>query len=611
MAKDTLKQLDIDIEKMLFAGAQIARTNPELLGAKTKLAPIAAKIPAIRRVTEQIGKIEQATGKAAATELLDLAVLMAQIRSAQASPALPTELGDLTALPPAAKIGSPMLPAELKTVVGALMNAPDSRYRAETIQDAVTRGSARDLRILPLCLPALSDSHIADVVEKQLLPAVGEAIIPELRRSLDIEKGRTLDQRILRAIAAIEGPKAIDTLREAIEKGSADIRSTAIEEFGRIDPVQAEPVATVLVDKDRSKEVKVAAIRALANAPGDAALDALLRAFGGTDEMRAAAESSLTASKHPQATERIMGLWTPELQDLGHYRIKKANTKEEKDEAAKAQKAHAAKVDYMVDLVDLLAARGTDRTMQLVVDTFRTHKIKEVRDTAARSLLRLGYQEAWQELLPALYDSPEATQYQFIDGTFALDMAKAYDRLAPFFETKNLWNQHGIDFATRILVRMSAETTPDGRWASLFTLDPRWVDLAIGQLAAEALRGNALALLVRIRSPKALDPVLSLLREGVPSTHGPILLELLATYKDPRVPPAFIRVLSLLSGAWQYQRACQVFNEYDDPALAPHLRYWLEDRKSRRKMPKSEVDPFENCLRFLVRNRNTLQAADS
>lgn len=609
MAKDTLKRLDLDIEKMLFAGAQIARTNPELLSAKAKLGPIAAKIPAIRRVTEQIGKLEQAEGKAAGAELLDLALLLAQVRSAQASPALPDEPGELVALAPAARIGSPLLPGELQTLVGALMNAAESRRRPEIIYEAVVRGSARDLRILPLCVPALSDTHIADVVERHLLPLMGDAIVSELRRCMEMEKGRGVDQRMLRSIARIEGSKAVELLVEAIEKGSADIRATAIDELGRIDPVQAEPVATKLVEKDRSKEVKVAAIRALANAPGDAALDVLIRAFGGPDDIRAAAESSLSGSKHPRATERIADLWTTELQELGHFRIRKATTKEEKDEAAKAQKAHAAKVDYMVDLVDLLASRPSDRTMRMVVVTFRTHKIKEVRDTAARALLRLGYREAWKELLPALYDAPEATQNQFIDGMFAFDMAKAYDKLEPFFDGDVLLDSHGLEFAKRILIRVCAESTNEGRLASLFEQDSRWVDLAIDLLSSEPLRGNALQVLARARSPKALEPVMTMVRESLSPVTALVLIDVLPAFRDPRIPPALVRLLNYFAPGWQYERACRVFNEYDDPALVPLLRNWLEDRKSRRKMSKSEVELFENCIRFLGRDRTTPEPA--
>jgi hypothetical protein len=85
MPKDTLKQLDRDVDRMLFAGAQIARTDPNLLSAKDKLAPLAARAPALGKVAEQIDKLHKSTGKQAAVELLGLASLMAQVRGAQAA----------------------------------------------------------------------------------------------------------------------------------------------------------------------------------------------------------------------------------------------------------------------------------------------------------------------------------------------------------------------------------------------------------------------------------------------------------------------------------------------------------------------------------------------
>lgn len=612
MAKDTLKQLDVSIDGMFFVGAQVARTNPDLASSKIKLAPIAAKIPAIRRVTEQVGKLEQAEGKSAAAELLDLALLLAQVRSAQASPQLP-ETGEWTDLPPAAKIGSPLLPAELQSLVGALTNTGENKHhRAALIGDAVFRGSAQDLRILSLCVPALSDSHIADVVETRLIPAMGQAVIPDLRKALDIEKGRTLDQRILRAIVRIEGAKALDILHDAIDRGSADIRSAAIEEFGRVAPNEAEPIATMLVEKDRSKEVKLAAIRALAKAQGDAALDVLIRSFGGSAEMRSAAEASLMQSTHPHATERIIALFTPEFEELAHYKIKKATTKEEKDEAAKAQKAHNEKIGYLVDLVDLLAARGTDATKTIVVHIFRTHKIKEVRDTAARALLRMGYQEAWDELVPALYEAPEAAQYQFIHGAFAFEPAKAYERLAPFFKSEALVNKAGLEFAQRVLLRLNAIFDESGneQLVALFEQDSQWTDLAIQLIPAEALRPYALSLLKRIKPAKALDPALNLVRDPLPNAHVPVLIEFLAEYHDTRIPAAFIRLFNLLQGHYQYAHACEIFKRYDEPNLGAMLRYWLEERKTKRKMSKTEIEPIENCIRFLQRDRTPPPTVD-
>jgi len=611
MAKDTLKQLDVSIDGMFFTGAQVARTNPELAAAKHKLAPIAAKIPAIRRVTEQVGKLEQAEGKSAASELLDLALLLAQVRSAQASPQLPTDTGELTDLPPAAKIGSPLQPAELQTLVGALTNTGENRYRAAIIGDAVFRGSARDLRILSLCVPALSDTHIADVVETRLIPLMGEGVIPELRKALDIEKGRTIDQRLLRSIVRIEGVKAMDILNDAIERGGADMRSAAIEEFGKVAPAEAEPIATMLVEKDRSKEVKLAAIRALAKAQGDAALDVLIRSFGGSAEMRATAETSLMQSTHPRATERIITLFTPEYEELAHYKIKKATTKEEKDEAAKAQKAHNEKIAYLVDLVDLLASRGTEATKTIVVHIFRTHKIKEVRDTAARALLRMGYQEAWDELVPALYEAPEAAQYQFIHGAFAFEPAKAYERLAPFFKPEALMNKSGLEFAQRVLLRLNAifDEPASEHLVALFDQDPHWTDLGIQLLPAEALRPYALSLLKRTKSPKALEPALNLVRGPLIINHVPAVIEFLAQYRDTRVPAAFIRLFNMLQGTYQYAHACEIFKQYDEPNLGGMLRYWLEERKTKRKMSKTEIQPIEECIRYLQRDRNPAPTA--
>lgn len=606
MAKDTLKQLDSSIDGMFFTGAQVARSHADLAASKHKLAPIAAKIPAIRRVTEQVAKLEQADGKSAASELLDLALLMAQVRSAQASPDLPSDPVEIVDLPPAAKIGSPLLPTELQNLVCALTNTGENKHRAATIGEAVLRGSAKDLRILSLCVPALSDSHIADVVETRLIPFMGLAVIPELRRELDIEKGRGLDQRILRSIVRIQGADALDILHDAVNRGSADVRSAAIEEFGRVAPREAEPIATILVEKDRSKEVRLAAIRALARATSDEALNVLLRAFGGSAEMRSAAEASLMQSTHPQATEKIIQLFTPEYADLAHYRIKKATTKEEKDDAAKAKKAHEDKIDYLVDLVDLLASRGTDETKAIVVQMFRTHKIKEVRDTSARALLRMGYKEAWDELVPALYEAPEAAQYQFIHGTFAYEAEKAYERLEPFFKAEALATKTGLEFAQRVLMSicnvMNAAGSPEIK--AVFEETPQWLNLAIQLLPMEALRGQALALLRQPKPPQALEPALDLVRSPLPNNQVLPLLDFLSQYRDARLPAALIRLFNMLQSGYQQSIALDTFKNYDDPNLGGMLRYWLEERKSKRKMSRTEIEPIEQCIRHLQRDRN-------
>lgn len=626
MAKETLKQLDRDVDRWLFAGAQIARTDPNLSSAKEKLAPLAARAPALGKVVEQMDRLQQATGKAAATELLSLASLMVQVRGAQATPALPETNGDLTPLPPARKIGTPLTPTELNTLVGALTNAPDSRQRSRIIRDYSTsdRCAARDLRILPLIIPALSDGAIAEVIVQYLLPALGEAIVPLLERHLDVEKGRALDVRLLRAIARIDGPKSKPLLRKAIEKGVPDIRAAAIAELGRIDPLEAEPIAIVLAEKDRSKEVRASAVLSLAGALGDEALEVLLRAFGGTQEMRSAAETSLAASKHPRANERILALFTPELRDLGHFRIKKTTTKEEKDEAAKAQKAHTGKVELLVDLVDLLTTRGTTEGTNLVLDAFRSHKAKEVRDAAARALLRIGFPGAWEELMPSLYDAPDATKEEFVEGVIALDAAKAHDRLSRFFEPAALAQKNGTDLAARILRHVSShsfkeveELDEDGKVEEsdvadvLSQQDARWVDTALAMLPNVDLRCHALAVLTHVVSPSVLNEAIALSRqEGLTSDEALRIMELVGKHKDPRILNAFIRLLDPLRGGFDNGRAAQVMTQYDDPALAPLLRSWLDAKQKKKRLSRAEASPFEECLRFLERNRAAAQTND-
>ncbi len=608
MAKDTLKKLDRDIDRMLFAGAQIARTDPGLAGARDKLAPLAARAPALGRVVDQIDRLHKATGKAAAIELLGLSSLMAQVRGAQASLATPAEPGELAPLPARPRIATPLWPTDLGMLVAALTNAPDARHRSRVIRDLAERGSARDLRIIPLCIPALSDGVIAEAVEQSLVPSLGEAIVPELRAELDLKKGRGLDVRLLRAIARIEGERARALLLSAIEQGEADMRAAAIGELGRVDPETAEPIAVALAEGDRSREVRSAALVALATATGDAALDVLLRAFEGGNETRPAAKGSLSASKHPMATERIMGLLTRELRELQQFKIKKATTREEKAAASKAEDTHRRKIDYLIALVDLIASRNTEKATELVLGTFRDHKLKQVRDAAARGLLRVGYLGAWEELAPSLYDASDAVQREFTRGVISLDPARAHDRLARFFDPSSTRGLKGAGLALQILGQLEGpgsegeEASEEASRETLLRSDPRWVELVIQQAEVPALRGGALRVLLRARTPRSLEAGLSVSRaDGLTREDAMLAFTLLAQHRDPRLGPAFLRLLEPLRGLDDHVRACSLMTEHDDPALAPALRSWLSAKK---RLSHQEKAPFEECLRFLERDRS-------
>src|SRR5690242_14273407 len=108
MPKETLSALARDAERLLFAGAQVARGDADLEARRLKLSPLGPKAPAIAKVVEQIEKVQKASSKAAASELLNLSALMAQVRGAQAAPAAVT--GELAPLPATEPVESPLSP---------------------------------------------------------------------------------------------------------------------------------------------------------------------------------------------------------------------------------------------------------------------------------------------------------------------------------------------------------------------------------------------------------------------------------------------------------------------------------------------------------------------
>ncbi len=348
---------------------------------------------------------------------------------------------------------------------------------------------------------------------------------------------------------------------------------------------------------------------ALGSAQSDEALEVLLRAIEGTTEMRQVAEGSLMVNTHPAATERIVALFRPELMELGHYKMKRATTKSEKDAAAKEQKAHENTVAYLVDLVDLVATRGTPESAELVLTAFRTHKIKDVRDGAARALLRIGYPGAWEELLPSLYEATGEAQEEFVRGVIALDPDKAFDKLARFFEPASLQSKNGHSLASRILLGVRGEERlageADEAVSSLAQRDPRWIDLAVDHCDVIDLRFAVIALLLQVDSPRTLEAGLSISRtEGLASMAVLGTMNLLAKHRDPRVLPAFIRCLSPIRNVSEMGQACEVMTKYDDPALAPLIRSYLDSRQAKKRMSRSEMVPFDECLRILERDRS-------
>lgn len=615
MPKETLASLDRDVERLLFAGPSVARADGDLEAKKQKLAAFAAKVPAIGKVVEQIDKVQKASGKKAAVELYALAAQTAQIRGAQAP--LAAAAGDLAQLPASEPVESPLSPTELSMLVNALTTPGKNRQRI--ISDAVERGAVRDLRLLPYCVKAISDPAVGHVVTDELLPKLGHLVVPELSATLRIEKGTETDAKKLRALAAILGAEAKPLLRRAFAEGSPELRRTALAEIAEMDPAGVEPLALEALGKDRSAEVRLAAIGALGGATSDAALAALFEAFQGKDHrLRATALWTLVKLAHPQTTARALALLTPELLSLPNLKLPKATTPAQKKANEKTEREHTEKVSLLMEVLSLVAGRKDDPAAAArVLAVFHEHKIKEVRNAAARALLRAGYDKALDELAPSIIEADWQTRDEFVEGILEHDAEHAFERLGRFLDPAALKGKNHVSFAEHILSTLEGssddeppaegeeetqddEEKPAARPPSTLQRDPRWADAAIALLSHKDLASSALDLLAKVKSPKAREAVLAFVSTPPKGFGFWNILNVVKGQRDPRVAPILVKLLDATPNSWYRRYVFTALRDQDDPAVAPALKAW---GASKRKLDNRDKEDLEATVQMLERDR--------
>ncbi|MFO0756158.1 MAG: HEAT repeat domain-containing protein [Byssovorax sp.] len=610
MARPILTALDRDLDRLLFAGARAARTDADLRAHGERLGRLVAGAPALAAIAAQIDRVQRATAGEAAAPLLDLAARMAQVRGALAAPA--EAAGELAPLPPSLPVESPLSPADLALLLGALTRDPPVAHRAQTIRDAVARGAVRDLRVLPFCVAALADPEVSVVVEHDLLPALGALVVPELLSTLRIAKGREIDGRKLRVIAEIEGAAAEPLLLAAIDEGSAELRKAAIKKLFERNPERAEPIALRMLASDRSAEVKRAAVTALADGRSDEALAALFAAFLGRDELGRYAGISLARLDHPRVTERALAELTPARCALPELVLPRPRTPAKKKENALLEKAHREEVELLCAVLDLLASRPDRReTAPRTLAIFRTHPIREVRNAAARALLKSGYEESFDELCPAALDADWQTRDELIEGILEQDPPRAFDRLGRFLDPASIDGAARIAFAEHLLgalEKRAADTDdpePRPAEASLLALDPRWVEAAIGLLDHAELARPALEVLAGVRSERAREAAIARAGGKLGEDEAFRLFQVLKGHRDPRVPAILVRMLAHMSNHWGRRAILEALREHDDPAVAPSLRAF----SAQKKLDRRDRDELDALLASLERDRSPADPA--
>jgi hypothetical protein len=267
-------------------------------------------------------------------------------------------------------------------------------------------------------------------------------------------------------------------------------------------------------------------------------------------------------------------------------------------------------------VLDLLASRK-DRlqTAETVLGVFQNHKVKEVKNAAALALLKSGFEKAFDELAPSVYEADWETQDGFVEGILEHDPEHAFERLGRFLDPATFKGKNHVVFAQRILRTIEghsnddgeepddddeADDKPEARPPSFLQKDPRWVEATIELLDHKDLTAAALDVLGKVKSDKAREAVIALAANQKKTDHAWRVLRVLAVYRDARIPMLMLRFLDLMKGSWARRWVFRTLREYDDAAVAPALKAWGAGKK---KLDNRDKEELEETLRLLERDR--------
>jgi HEAT repeat protein len=288
--------------------------------------------------------------------------------------------------------------------------------REETVKDAVERKAVADLRLVTPCLEALEDSYapLAELAAQDVVPALGKAVLPELRAALNLQ-GKVADTRRLQAVCRIDPSAGADLCRQALTAGNNLLRIEALQrlpEVGR--PGEAEQAALALY-QDKAKDVRVAAVETLGKGTTDAALEALVAALTDRDyEVQESAVDSLADGPHPQTTPRLLRELEAQLASLPGPvpKPKKGSPKKVVAAAAKTEQARRRQLGLVCRVIQVLGRHKDDQRLAVAnaLLPLAHHADKDVRVQVIDSLGDVGAvtPDVVPTLLEAVLDkSPE------------------------------------------------------------------------------------------------------------------------------------------------------------------------------------------------------------
>lgn len=557
MSIAVLTQVYDEVRRLSIAGSVVACGDFRLRRLLAPLEQAGQKAPVFAKVAQAVSQLFDSTEHTSPAALLEVSALINAILYTQGETGIE---GEWQALPGSTlDLRRQVAARELKPLLEALSTTGSGRL--EVVRDAYARGLFQDLRLVLPAVMALDDVYpeIADLIADQVLPQYGTAIVPALRQRLDLQGRRRGDARRLRMLHDLDPAGTRPLVEQALESGSKEMRVAAIACLGD----SAEDLAFLLEQsRARAKDVRAAALSALAQCSADDAAARLLEAIDGhdlelvVDALRGATRPNL--SQH--LLERCATAWQHLLQpgppaaergtEVGRYLALLAALRGRTDEAATT--LLTSMFQQRQQLAHLKNAPGA-----ATITTWQAQALAEGAPAAQRLLIDQHHTLTAEEL------------HYAVGAACRLDEpAAVYERFCGYLDP-------GLLKLRREHREVLVATLNQPRYVA--DLDPRWLDAAI--------RHDATVLVLALARPghAPLHDYLGKLWRKLPGKslgwhEAPAIIRCMLSVQHREVVTAVCHCIDQLTKArhysWEVHLIAPLLAQLPRSAL-PDLEAWL------------------------------------
>lgn len=261
MKLQPLYDLQQEINRLFIAGSKFAKADPRLSKQIPVFAKLGEKAPVFKKIATDLEDLVQADAQQSAEKLMGISTLLYSVLYTQGE-AIDESVSEKAQEPAYAidVIHTDNSYLQLKPVIEALTTS--NQGRLEVLKDAMSRNIFNDFRTYPHLNTALADkySELSDYIINTIIPSVGPAILPFIKKSFAYED-KTEQVRRLRALSILGYENLPAVIDKILSENLPNLQAEAIHILSK--DAAHESLILKLAD-DKNKLVREAAYFALA-----------------------------------------------------------------------------------------------------------------------------------------------------------------------------------------------------------------------------------------------------------------------------------------------------------------------------------------------------------